>query len=141
MDKKEFEEELKKIKELQKERICLVCKKKLPKNAHSARKYHKECSKIAYGISIKLHRKKLTKKELERRLLRARIRNNKKNPQCSFCQGNKCVKSAIKFDDFMFYPKGGGCSFKPRDKCPNFKPKYPKIYDFIIKNKLGASVK
>lgn len=38
--------ELRKIKELQKERICSVCKKKLPKNASNSRKYHKKCAKI-----------------------------------------------------------------------------------------------
>lgn len=136
INKKEFEEELKRIKKLPKEKICPVCKKKLPKKAHHYRKYHKECSKIAYEIIKKLSYKKPTKEQNERINLRDRIKRNTKNPSCSFCQGNKCVKNAIKFDDFRFYPKGGGCSFKPRDKCPNFKPKYPKVYNFIIKNKL-----
>lgn len=115
---------------------CKICKKYFTKE-HGAEKYCNDvCRKIGLKVTNKISNDKNRKKNNDKNVIRNQIRNNIKNPSCTFCQGNKCVKKSIKFQDFDFFPNGGMCSIRPRNKCPSFKPRNPEVWRFILKNKL-----
>ena len=141
MDKlnKEIMENINKILNKPKIRICPICNKKLSKGVSNNRKYHKECAEIVKRAQSKKYSKKryskLTEEQKERMKVKNQIKNNIKNPSCIFHQGHKCVKKALQFDGFKIYPRGSTCPIFPRDKCPNFKSAHPEIYAFIKKNK------
>jgi len=138
IDFNEVAEEIKKLNEKEKTKgICPICNKKLPEDSHPARKYHPECSIKVAKARMRICSRKygLDKNQKKRIWIYNMIKRNEENPQCNYFQGGRCVRKSIKFEGMLFYPHGGKCEFKPRDKCPSFKPKYPDIYELIKKIK------
>ena len=139
INKEEFDKEVERIKEeiINEKKVCPICKNGFEKKKHSyAQKYcSEECRIIGNKAVSRIGSRTNRKEKSEKSILNSRIKHNTKNPQCSFCQSGRCVRKAVKFQGFNFYPSGQRCQFNPRNKCPSFKPRYPDVYDFL-KNKL-----